>query len=63
MRQTNFARLAEKKTRQFAKFDAKHFEAIENLIFSRKSGKTVELPNGEIVDKENGKLTFMKNKG
>ena len=43
--------------------DAKHFQAIENLIFSRKSGKTVELPNGEILLKNGGNLTFMKNKG
>ena len=45
------------------KLNAKHFEAIENLIFSRKSGKTVELPNGEILLKNSGNLTFMKNKG
>ncbi len=43
--------------------DAKHFQAIENLIFSRKSGKTIELPNGEILVKNGGNLTFMKNKG
>ncbi len=40
--------------------DAKHFEAIDRLIFSRKSGKTVELPNGESVIKEKGKLKFQK---
>ncbi len=38
--------------------DAKHFEAIERLIFSRKSGRTVELPNGETVIKRDGKLLF-----
>ncbi|MEP7039542.1 MAG: tRNA lysidine(34) synthetase TilS, partial [Acidobacteriota bacterium] len=43
--------------------DAKHFQAIENLIFSRKSGKTIELPKGEILVKNSGNLTFMKNKG
>ena len=43
--------------------DAKHLAAIENLIFSRKSGRTVELPNGEILLKNDGHLTFMKNKG
>ncbi len=43
--------------------DAKHFAAIENLIFSRKSGKTVELPNGEILLKNDGHLTFMKREG
>ena len=40
--------------------DAKHFEAIDRLIFSRKSGKTVELPNGECVIKKDGKLKFRK---
>ena len=43
--------------------DSKHFNAIENLIFSRKSGRTVELPNGGILLKNKGNLTFMKNKG
>ena len=38
--------------------DAKHFEAIERLIFSRKSGRTVELPNKDFVVKSNGKLYF-----
>jgi tRNA(Ile)-lysidine synthase len=38
--------------------ELKHIEAIERLIFSRKSGKIVELPNGETVVKEKGKLTF-----
>lgn len=38
--------------------DLKHIEAIERLIFSRKSGKISELPNGEKVVKENGKLCF-----
>ena len=37
---------------------SKHFEAIENLIFSRKSGRIVELPNGESVLKTGGKLHF-----
>jgi tRNA(Ile)-lysidine synthase len=36
--------------------DLKHIEAIERLAFSRKSGKIVELPNGESVVKEGGKL-------
>lgn len=43
--------------------EKKHFEAIENLISSRKSGKKVELPGGESVLKENGSLVFVKNKG
>ena len=40
--------------------ELKHIEAIENLIVSRKSGKVVELPKGESVVKENGKLTFVR---
>lgn len=44
------------------RLDSKHLEAIEKLIFSRKSGKVVELPNAEIVVKENGKLLFIKKK-
>ena len=42
--------------------DAKHFEAISRLIFSRKSGKKIELPNGETVIKNAGKLLFEKRK-
>lgn len=52
-----------KKNRGDLRFlDAKHFEAISRLIFSRKSGKTVELPNGENVLKQVGKLFFEKRK-
>ena len=40
------------------RLEQKHFEAIDNLIFSRKSGKTIELPGGEIIIKEKGKLHF-----
>lgn len=40
--------------------DTKHLEAIESLIFSRKSGKTVELPNRELIIKQDGKLFFQK---
>lgn len=36
--------------------DLKHIEAIEKLIFSSKSGKTVELPDGMTVVKQNGNL-------
>jgi tRNA(Ile)-lysidine synthase len=43
------------------KLDAKHFESIDKLIFSMKSGKTIELPDKEAVIKENGKLIFKKN--
>ncbi len=39
--------------------ELKHIEAIERLAFSRKSGKIVELPDGESVLKEGGKL-FIK---
>lgn len=37
-------------------------EAIEQLIFSRKSGRRVELPNSEAVIKKDGKLFFEKTK-
>ena len=40
----------------------KHIEAVEKIIFSRKSGKIVELPDGESVLKKNGKLYFQKTK-
>jgi len=40
--------------------DSKHLEAIENLISSRKSGRTVQLPNGETVLKKQGRLIFEK---
>ena len=42
--------------------ELKHLEAIENLIFSRKSGKVVELPKGESVLKNGGKLYFQSAK-
>jgi tRNA(Ile)-lysidine synthase len=38
--------------------ETEHFAAIERLIFSRKSGRVIELPNGETVVKKNGKLSF-----
>ena len=38
----------------------KHIEAIERLVFSTKSGKTVELPGGEKVVKSDGELVFKK---
>ena len=40
--------------------DLKHIEAIERLIYSRKSGRLVELPGGDSVVKKNGKLFFFK---
>ncbi len=42
------------------RLELKHIEAVEKLIFSRKSGKIVELPNGELILKKNGKLFFQK---
>jgi tRNA(Ile)-lysidine synthase len=44
------------------KLDSKHLEAIENLIRGRRSGRTIELPNGETVIKRQGKLFFEKTK-
>lgn len=38
--------------------ELKHIEAIERLIHSRKSGKTVELPGGDSVFKQDGRLCF-----
>ena len=38
--------------------ELKHIEAIERLVYSRKSGKFVELPNGGKVSKKDGKLSF-----
>ena len=39
----------------------KHIDAVCRLVNSRKSGKTVELPGGDRVLKEGGKLAFIKN--
>lgn len=44
------------------RLELKHIEAIERLLFSRKSGKTVELPGGGIVVKNGGMLQFQKTK-
>ncbi|HEY8560751.1 MAG TPA: tRNA lysidine(34) synthetase TilS [Pyrinomonadaceae bacterium] len=41
--------------------ESKHLEAIERLVFTRKSGRTVELPGGETVVKEGGKLYWKNN--
>lgn len=43
--------------------EKKHLQAIENLIFSRKSGSKVELPNGGFVRKGDGKLVYSQDKG
>ena len=42
------------------RLSAKHFEAVENLVLSRKSGKLVELPGDEVVFKKDGKLFYKK---
>lgn len=42
--------------------DASHLRAVENLIFSRKSGNTVQLPDGETITKKLGGLLFEKAK-
>ena len=36
----------------------KHIEAVERLVLSRKSGKTVELPDGGRIRKHGGRLSF-----
>jgi tRNA(Ile)-lysidine synthase len=51
----------EAKRGNLRRLELKHIEAIERLIVSRKSGKIVELPDGESVVKESGKL-FWRNK-
>jgi tRNA(Ile)-lysidine synthase len=38
--------------------ELKHIKAIERLLLSRKSGKTVELPGGQNVSKRSGSLVF-----
>jgi len=43
------------------RIELKHIDSIRRLVNSRKSGKTVELPGGETVVKEDGKLVFGKN--
>jgi tRNA(Ile)-lysidine synthase len=40
--------------------ELKHIEAVERLIHSPKSGKTVELPGGQAVVKHGGRLRFDK---
>jgi hypothetical protein len=44
------------------RLDLKHLEAVERLIFSRKSGRFVELPGGETITKTNGMLVFTERK-
>jgi tRNA(Ile)-lysidine synthase len=42
--------------------DLKHLEALERLILSRKSGRIVELPGGQQVIKQAGKIVFEKSR-
>lgn len=42
--------------------ELKHIESIERLIFSRKSGRKVEIPGGGIIIKKQGRLFFEKTK-
>jgi len=42
------------------RLDLKHLDSIERLILSRKSGREIELPNGEKVTKKDGKVVFGK---
>ena len=44
------------------RLELKHIEAIERLAFSRKSGRSVELPGGELIIKEKGHLRFINEK-
>lgn len=48
----------EKKRGNLRSLEQKHLKAIRDLIYSRKSGKIVELPKFEKVIKEKGKLIF-----
>lgn len=50
----------ERKRGDLRQLELKHIEAIQRLVFSRKSGKVVELPGGEIVSKQDGTLVFAK---
>ena len=52
----------ENKRGDLRRLELKHIQAIERLAFSRKSGKVVELPGGEFIIKEKGKLRFTKKK-
>jgi tRNA(Ile)-lysidine synthase len=38
--------------------ELKHIEAVERLIYSKKSGRNAELPNGGTVVKSGGKLSY-----
>ena len=51
-------RWLEQKRGDLRRLDLKHIEAIERLVLSRRSGKVVELPGGETVSKQDGRLIF-----
>ena len=42
------------------RLESKHIESIERLIHSRKSGKSVELPGGQQIIKQNGQMVFVR---
>lgn len=44
------------------RLERKHIQAVEQLMFSEKSGRTAELPGGGLVVRSGGKLAFNKNK-
>jgi tRNA(Ile)-lysidine synthase TilS/MesJ len=43
------------------RLELKHIQAVERLVSSTKSGRTVELPGGTVV-KSGGKLVYKENK-
>lgn len=45
------------------RLELKHIEAIERLIHSKKSGKTIELPGGDTVVKRRGMIMFVARPG
>ena len=51
----------EMKRGNLRRLELKHIEAIEDLIGSRKSGKIVELPGKECIEKKGGKLFWRRN--
>lgn len=62
MRRQILRRWLRQQRENLRRLELKHIEALENLIFSRKSGKIIELPGGETIEKSGGKLIFQKTK-
>lgn len=62
MRMQTLRNWLEVKRGNLRQIDLKHLEAIERLILSRKSGKIIELPNGEKVLKKKGIIIFEKSR-